>query len=226
MISMNEEGAVGGVLADIRRAVPGAEIVLVDSSSDRTAEIAEAAGARVIKQVPPRGYGPAMSAALRAATHDVVVTMDCDGTYPAEVIPELVRLVDSGYDLVNASRLWSRPAAMPLPNYLANATFAVTTRLLHGLAVTDVHSGMRAYRRSKLDGLVFDPAGPALPVELLIKPAREGWRVAEVGIEYRERIGVTTLRRFSSTLWTFRRIARMLRIGQRVARGRFERVPI
>jgi glycosyltransferase involved in cell wall biosynthesis len=226
MISKNEEGAVGGVIADIRRAVPAAEIVLVDSSTDRTAEIAAAAGARVIKQVPPRGYGPAMEAALRAATHDVVVTMDCDGTYPAEVIPALAGLIDQGYDLVNASRLWERPAAMPLPNYVANATFAVTTRLLHGLAITDVHSGMRAYRRSKLAGLQFDAAGPALPVELLIRPAREGWRIAEVGIEYRERIGVTSLERLRSTLWTFRRIGRMLRVGHRVPPDRFARVPL
>jgi glycosyltransferase involved in cell wall biosynthesis len=226
MISKNEEGAVGAVIADIRRAVPAAEVVLVDSSSDRTAEIAQAAGARVIRQVPPRGYGPAMETALRAATGDVVVTMDCDGTYPAEVIPQLVQLIEDGYDLVNASRLWTRPDAMPLPNYLANKSFAVATRIVHGLPVTDVHSGMRAYRRSRLAATAFDARGPALPVELLIKPAREGWRVAEVGIRYHERIGNSSLDRVRSTLWTFRRILRLAAVGRRVPRDRFRRIAV
>jgi glycosyltransferase involved in cell wall biosynthesis len=226
MISRNEAGAVGGVIADIRRAAPTAEIVLVDSSTDGTAEIAEAAGARVIRQLPPRGYGPAMDAALRAARGDVIVTMDCDGTYPAETIPRLVELVEAGYDLVNASRLWRRPAAMPLPNYLANQTFALATRLVHGLPVTDVHSGMRAYRRAKLHALTIDSQGPALPVELLIKPARAGWRIAEIGIEYRERVGVTSLDRFRSTVWTFRRIFRAMASGRRARSGQVERISV
>jgi glycosyltransferase involved in cell wall biosynthesis len=223
MISRNEEAAVGPVISAIRAAVPRAEVVLVDSSTDRTAEVAEAVGARVIRQLPPRGYGPAMAAALRAAQNDVVVTLDCDGTYPAEAIPELVELVEAGWDLVNASRLWTRPDAMPYANYLANALFAKVTWLLHGLPVTDVHSGMRAYRRAKLGELDFDPNGPALPVELLVLAARQGWRIAEVPIRYLERTGTTTLNRFDSTVWTFRRLLRLLRVGERVPSERFGR---
>ena len=71
MITMNEEGAVGKVIGDIQNVVPGAEIVIVDSSSDRTAEIAQSLGARVIKQFPPRGYGPAMDRALLASEREV-----------------------------------------------------------------------------------------------------------------------------------------------------------
>jgi len=54
-----------------------------------------------------------------------------------------------------------------------------------------------------------DPNGPALPVDLLLKPALMGFRVKEVFIVYLDRIGETTLHRFSSTLWTFRRIFRL-----------------
>jgi hypothetical protein len=100
----------------------------------------------------------------------------------------------------------------------------MTARLLHGLPVTDVHSGMRAYRRSRLDGLTFDAQGPALPVELLLKPARLGWRIAEVGIPYGERVGVTTLDRFNSTLWTYKRIGRLLAVGERARPVNFRRV--
>src|SRR5467141_3337384 len=101
MITLNEGRAVAKVVDDIRRVVPDAEIFLVDSSRDRTAEIATELGCRVFKQFPPRGYGPAMDRAVRDARGDVVVTLDCDDTYPVEAIPRLIALIDEGWDLVN-----------------------------------------------------------------------------------------------------------------------------
>ena len=208
MITMNEEGAVAKVIRDIRGVVPGAEILLVDSSKDRTAEIAEELGCRVIRQFPPQGYGPAMDRAVREASGDVVVTLDCDDTYPVEVIPRLVHLVEEGYDLVNTTRTWRRPKAMPFANYLANRTFALAARILHGLETTDVHSGMRAYRKTMIDAVQWNPRGPALPVDMYVIPFKRGFRVTEIPIDYRERIGETTLHRFSSTVWTFKRLWR------------------
>ena len=208
MITLNEERAVAKVVGDIRRVVPGAEILLVDSSRDRTAEIAESLGCRVIKQFPPKGYGPAMDRAVREGTGDVVVTLDCDDTYPVEMIPQLVSLIEQGADLVNATRIAKRPKAMPFANYLANRVFAWTARLLHGIRTTDVHSGMRAYRKSMIDAVSWDANGPALPVDMLVIPFRRGYKVVEVPIEYRERIGASTLQRFKSTMWTFKRLWR------------------
>ena len=208
MITMNEEGAVAKVIRDIRSVAPDAEILLVDSSKDRTAEIAQELGCPVIKQFPPQGYGPAMDRAVREASGDVVITLDCDDTYPVEVIPRLVHLVEEGYDLVNTTRTWRRPKAMPFANFLANRAFALGARLLHGLKTTDVHSGMRAYRKSMLDFVQWDPKGPALPVDMYVIPFRRGFRVTEIPIDYRERIGTTTLHRFSSTWWTFTRLWR------------------
>jgi glycosyltransferase involved in cell wall biosynthesis len=206
MITLNEERAVAKVVGDIRRVVPDAEIFLVDSSRDRTAEIAQELGCRVFKQFPPMGYGPAMDRAVRDASGDVVVTLDCDDTYPVEMIPQLVKMIEGGFDLVNATRLAKRPKAMPFSNYIANRVFAWTARLLHGIKTTDVHSGMRAYRKSMIDRVAWDPNGPALPVDMLIIPHRRGYRIAEIPIEYRERIGASTLQRFKSTLWTFKRL--------------------
>ncbi|HEX2123282.1 MAG TPA: glycosyltransferase family 2 protein, partial [Thermoanaerobaculia bacterium] len=121
MITMNEEKAVAKVVGDIRRVVPpDTEILVVDSSKDRTAEIAQELGCRVIKQFPPQGYGPAMDRAVREASGDVVITLDCDDTYPVEVIPRLVQLIDEGYDLVNTTRVQKRPKAMPFANFIAN----------------------------------------------------------------------------------------------------------
>jgi glycosyltransferase involved in cell wall biosynthesis len=206
MITMNEEGAVAKVIRDIRSVAPDAEILLVDSSKDRTAEIAQELGCRVIKQFPPQGYGPAMDRAVREASGDVVVTLDCDDTYPVEAIPEMMKLIDQGYDLVNTTRVWKRPKAMPFANFLANRFFALGARVLHGLKTTDVHSGMRAYRKSMIDQVQWTAKGAALPVDMYVIPFRRGFRVIEIPIDYRERIGQTTLHRWSSTVWTFRRL--------------------
>lgn len=106
MISMNEERAVGKVIADIKAAAPQAHILLVDSSKDRTPEIAAAAGAEVLRQFPPKGYGPAMMRALTSAPGQVVVTLDCDDTYPTDRIMQMADYVLSGQaDVVDASRL-------------------------------------------------------------------------------------------------------------------------
>ena len=213
MITLNEEKAVAKVIDEVRAAIGDvdAEILIVDSSSDSTPQIAEAKGARVVRQFPPRGYGRAMVRVLEEARGDVVVTLDCDDTYPADQILPIAAMVSGGnVDLVNASRLERRPAAMPLANYFANWSFAMTAWLLLGAKTTDLHSGMRAYRRAMLETLTFDGSGPALPVELLLKPALAGYRIAEIFIPYRDRIGATTLNRWSSTVWTFRRIFRLL----------------
>jgi glycosyltransferase involved in cell wall biosynthesis len=212
MITMNEEQAVARVIEDIRDALQGREyeIVVVDSSRDATPSIAAGQGARVIRQFPPQGYGCAMGRVLQESHGDVVVTLDCDGTYPASEIPRLADMVLSGQcDLVNASRLEYRPETMPLANYLANWLFAVTGWLLVGVKSTDLHSGMRAYSRRVIQEVEVDPHGPALPVDLLLKPVLRGFRLREVFIPYGERIGETTLQRWSSTVWTFRRILRL-----------------
>ena len=208
MITMNEEGAIAKVVRDIRGVAPDAEILVVDSSKDRTAEIAQELGCRVLKQFPPQGYGPAMDRAVREASGDVVITLDCDDTYPVEVIPELMKLVEQGYDLVNTTRTWKRPQAMPFANFLANRLFALGARVLHGLKTTDVHSGMRAYRKSMLDQVKWEAKGAALPVDMYVIPFKKGFKTTEIPIDYRERIGTTTLHRFSSTLWTFKRLWR------------------
>jgi len=212
MITMNEEKAAARVIADISDALRGRdhEIVIVDSSRDATPSIAAAQGARVIRQFPPKGYGRAMGRVLQECLGDVIVTLDCDGTYPAWEIPRLADMVLSGEcDIVNASRLECRPATMPLANYFANWLFARAGRLLVGVPSTDLHSGMRAYSHRVVHQVDFDPNGPALPVELLLKPALHGFRIREVFIPYGERIGETTLHRWSSTVWTFRRIFRL-----------------
>jgi len=214
MITLNEEKAIAKVVADLQSVAPGAEILVVDSSSDSTADIAENLGCRVIRQLPPQGYGPAMGMALRSAKRDVVITIDCDDTYPVEAIPLLLEKINDGFDLVSASRLRTRPKAMSLQNYLANRVFASLAGLLCAVQTTDVHTGMRAYTRDLLRNFPFDPHGMALPVELLVGPASKGYRFAELFIDYRERIGISTLMPLPGTLWTLRRLWRFRRFAR------------
>ncbi len=207
MITKNEEKAVGTVVRDIKRIIPEAEILIVDSSSDNTAEIARKEGANVIKQFPAQGYGKAMDLALRSASGEVVVTMDCDDTYPVDQIPIMCDLVlKKGYDIVDASRLKNKPKAMPLINYLANWGFALFASMLFFRRFTDLHSGMRAYRKSMIDRMKFDLKGVALPVELLLKPIKMKYKYSSIFIEYKERIGVSKMEPLKGAYWTLKRI--------------------
>lgn len=207
MITKNEEGAVAKVIGDIQSVLKDVEILLVDSSADKTAQIAQSMGARVITQFPPKGYGPAMDLVLKSAKGEVVVTLDCDDTYPVKEIPVLAEyIIRDGYDLVDGSRLKEKPKAMPMVNYLANTGFALLASLLFLKKITDLHSGMRAYRKAMLDSVKYNPNADALPVELLLRPIKDGYKVKNVFIEYHERIGKSTLSPLRSAWWTLKRI--------------------
>ena len=214
LITLNEEKAVKKVVEGIYNTVPNAEIIIVDSSTDKTPDIAKELGCMVIRQFPPRGYGNAMILALTTATKEIIITLDCDDTYPTEKIPELIYWIDHGYDIVNASRLANRkPKNMPYGNFIANRCFAILTKILFRVPTTDILSGMRAYKKAIIHNIQWNPAGAAFPVELLIKPIKKGYKLKEISIDYKERIGEVTMRKFSSTWWTFKRIF-YLKIGR------------
>jgi Glycosyl transferase family 2 len=218
MLSMNEEPSVDKMMDEIRKYAPDAQILLVDSSSDRTPGMARAKGATVIRQLPPRGHGPAMEALMYAAAKqtDALIYLDCDGTYPAHMIPRLRALLEDGADMVNASRTHHYPKSMPVPNFLANRFFAATAHAMHGVPTTDVHSGMRAYRSSMTRAFDFSGEGDALPIDTLVLPARSNYEVVELPIEYLERLGVSKLAKVRGTVWTFIRLAGCVGQGERV----------
>jgi len=210
LISMNECASIHAVLAAIRAVVPNAEIVLVDSSSDDTPLIAQHYGVRVIRQYPPQGYGPAMMRLLNECSREVIITLDCDNTYPAQVIPDMAQLIlDKHFDLVDASRLSQKPQAMPWPNYIANRGFAMIASWLFNYKLMDLHSGMRAYRNSMLKQLKFEQHGAALPVDLLIKPLLCGYSIGIYPIPYQERLGASKMKPRETVWWTIKRIANL-----------------
>ncbi len=192
MGTYNEEAAVGTVLSDIERITDGrAGVVCVDGSTDRTPDIARDHGARVIEQ-EPQGYGIAVREALLAAERPVVVTTDCDDTYPMERLPEFLELVNEGYDVVSGDRLYHGADAMPALNRLGNHAFAALASALLGERLHDTTTGMRAYRRELIEKIEWTE-NTGLSAELLMRPVARGYRVREVPIEYRERAGETKL---------------------------------
>jgi glycosyltransferase involved in cell wall biosynthesis len=213
LISMNELESIHDVLSSIRRVLPKAEIVLVDSSDDETPIIAASYGAKVIRQYPPQGYGPAMMRLLKECNKEVIITLDCDNTYPVEEIPHLAQLIlEGGYDIVDASRLNQKPQAMPWLNYIANRGFAIIASWLFKYRFLDLHSGMRAYRKSMLEQLSFEGQGAALPVELLIKPLLFGYKLGIHPISYQERLGDSKMQPWETVWWTIKRLVRLHQI--------------
>jgi Glycosyl transferase family 2 len=222
MLTLNEKDSVERMIDDIRAVAPDAKLLLIDSSSDETPDLARAKGARVVRQLPPRGHGPAMERLMYEAAleSDALIYIDCDFTYPTKEIARIREELEEGADVVNASRTSRYPEAMPVPNFIANRVFAAAASAVHGLPTTDVHSGMRGYRSSVIRAFNFSGSGDALPLDTLILPARSNYHVIEFPIEYSERVGVSKLAKFRGTLWTFIRIAGAVGKGDRVRRGR------
>lgn len=167
------------------------EVVVVDGGSvDGTPEIAQMAGAKVIHEPRP-GYGQAIRTGFQHSSGDVLVTLDADGTYPAEEIPKLVRLILSeGVDFVTTNRFaLIERGAMSSRNRFGNWALTTATRLLFGIRLSDSQSGMWAFRRDLLTKLRLHantPFSQELKVEAIHR-ARAAWR--EVPIVYRPRMG-------------------------------------
>lgn len=192
MGTYNEATAVGTVIEDIQSETDGrAAVICVDGSDDETPDIARGHGARVIEQ-DPQGYGVAVREAVLAADRPVVVTTDCDDTYPMEALPEFLRLINEGADVVSGDRLSNGPDAMPTLNRLGNHAFALVASALLGHPVRDTTTGMRAYRREVVQSIEWTE-NTGLSAELLMRPIVRGYDVVEVPIEYRERAGESKL---------------------------------
>jgi glycosyltransferase involved in cell wall biosynthesis len=192
MGTYNEQQAIGTVLSDIERVTDGnAEVVCVDGSSDRTPEIAREHGARVIEQ-EPQGYGVAVGRALDEASRPIIVTTDCDDTYPMERLPAFLDRLNAGADVVSGDRLSGGASAMPAFNRLGNHGFAVLASVLLGRRVRDTTTGMRAYRREVIEAIEWTE-NTGLSAELLMRPIARGYDVVETPIPYDDRLGETTL---------------------------------
>jgi len=172
------------------------EIVVVDNNcTDRTAEVAKELGARVVQE-PRTGYGAAYRAGFPAVTGDVTVTLDGDGTYPAEQIPELVdHLEDAQLDFISAARFpLKNPAAMNGSNKVGNQVLTLGMAVIYGKVLSDSLSGMWVFRSSIYPKLNLTSDGMPLSAEIKIEAFRNREiRFGEYHVNYHPRVGEVKL---------------------------------
>ena len=175
------------------------EVVVADNASeDRSAELAERAGARVVSE-PRRGYGSAYLAGLGVARGRYIVMADADLTYDWAEIPRFVKELEDGGDLVIGDRMDNiRPGAMPwLHRYVGNPILTGILNLFFRTGVNDAHCGMRALRREVLPRLDLRTTGMEFASEMVIRAAKEGLDIRQFPIEYHPRGGESKLSSFS-----------------------------
>ncbi|HEX4832805.1 MAG TPA: glycosyltransferase family 2 protein [Trebonia sp.] len=163
-------------------------IVVDNGSTDGSGELAKSLGATVVAEPVP-GFGAAAHAGLLAATSDVVCFCDCDGSLDPGEFSLLTGPVAAGdADLVLGRRRPQPRGAWPAPARLANWELARRVRQRTGLGLRDL-GPMRAAGREALLGLGLADRRFGYPLEMVMKAAAAGWRVAEVDVAYLPRIG-------------------------------------
>ena len=181
---LDEAEALPGVL----EAMPdGYRPIVVDNGSvDGSDRIAARLGALVISE-PRRGFGSACYAGLMAAEDEVICFMDCDGSLDPEDLVPICAALDGGADLVIGSRQ-PEPGAWPIHARIANRALAAELRRRTGLGLSDI-GPMRAMRREALLALGMEDRRSGWPLEMVLRAQDAGWRIEEVRVGYRPRIG-------------------------------------
>jgi hypothetical protein len=194
------------------------EVVVVDNNcTDRTAQVSEALGARVVVESKP-GYGAALKAGFRAATKDIIVAMDGDATYPRNFIPVVLDvMIDENLDFVSCDRTGHK--AQESDSFLrvfGNLALNLVMLVLYGFWLNDSQSGMWVFRRPILGQLNLTSDTMALSEELKIEAfTRKNLRSRELPIYYKARVGESKLNLwhdgFANLLFLFQKRLKMLK---------------
>ena len=186
----NEEKTVRKVVEDYRRVLPQADIYVYDNNStDKTAELAAAAGA-IVRHEYRQGKGNVIRSMFRQIDADCYLMIDGDDTYPAENAPEMVRMIlDGEADMVNGDRLSStyftenkRPfhnAGNRLVRGLINRLFAAEVR--------DIMTGYRAFSRGFVKTFPVLSRGFEIETEMTIHAVDKNFLIREIPVDYRDR---------------------------------------
>jgi glycosyltransferase involved in cell wall biosynthesis len=191
--ALNEAEPIAGVVREVAATKIPVEIIVVDNgSTDRTAERAHDAGARVVSEPAP-GYGRACMAGIRALSPecDIVVFLDGDGSDCPEFMNQLVDPIVAGtHDFVIGSRTRGQrePGSMNFQQILAGRVAGLVLRLLYGVRYTDM-CPFRAIGRDALEKLGMREQTYGWNLEMQMKAARVGLRILEIPVNHRRRAG-------------------------------------
>ncbi|MFC1917193.1 glycosyltransferase family 2 protein [Chloroflexota bacterium] len=183
MPAYNEEKYIGSIVLQAKKQASKV-IVVDDSSTDRTAAIAELAGASVVRHGINKGYGSAIQSIFSAAKKenpDVLVILDADSQHNPDEIPRLVTAISEGADLVIGSR---EMQANTIPGYrrLGQKVLAIMTSIASKEKLSDTESGFRAYSRKAINELKLKETGMAISSEIVSTAAHQGLKIREIPI--------------------------------------------
>ena len=190
----NEEKGIEYILKAMPESVD--EVVVVDNNStDGTASVAQSLGAVVVKE-PIKGYGRAYKRGMSAASGDIIVTMDGDGTYPPHAIDLLLHVMaEEEADFISARRWYSKSGEKKSKlRLLGNFILSFTIRVLFMKYIYDTQSGMWVFKKDLLPRLNLTSDGMAFSEEIKIEVFRDpSIRAIEIPIYYGSRIGESKL---------------------------------
>ena len=184
-------------------------IIIDDGSTDSTSRVAEESGATLYQHEENMGKVRAIMTGISKARGKTIVLIDADYTYPAADIPRLLAEIDKGADLVIGSRFLGRIEKMPYLNRIGNRLFSLAASLASGREITDAQSGFRAFRTDLLDKLEIRAKGLEFETEMTVKAAKRGFKVVEIPINYRHRLGRSKLNPLSDGFRMGRSIAKI-----------------
>jgi glycosyltransferase involved in cell wall biosynthesis len=188
----NEAEGLQRTLPALRQALPGAEVIVVDDgSTDATAEVAAAHGARVLANPYAMGNGAAIKRGARAAGGEVIVFMDADGQHDPALVPQLLARLGDGFDMVVGAR--GRDGQANAGRGLANALYNRLASWMTGHRVLDLTSGFRAVRADRFrEFLHLLPNGFSYPTTSTMAFFRSAYPVAYVPVPVAKRVGTSS----------------------------------
>ena len=203
MPTLNEEEGITECIERIKTAVEElqlpTEIIVSDSSTDRTPDIAREMGATVVRP-DEKGYGYAYRFAFEQTRGDYIVMGDADTTYDFEQIPRLLEaLREKDGDMVMGSRLDGeiKPGAMPaLHQYVGNPALTAFLNAFYDAGVSDSHSGFRIFTREAYERMDLQTDGMEFASEMIMDAGARDLEIVEVPIVYHEREGEANLESF------------------------------
>ena len=193
--ALNEEEGIGPTIFELKKTLKNPRILVVDGkSTDRTVEIAKNMGADIVCQ-DGLGKGDALAKAIKHSdlTVDYVVITDADYTYPAEHVPEMIRILEKNPEvgMVCGNRFsgYLNLKGSNYAFYLGNRFIGLAQNFLNGVWLADPLTGLRVLRAEILRDWKVKSKGFDVEVELNHHVKLEGFGIAEIPIKYRERLG-------------------------------------
>lgn len=209
---LNEADALPALLAEIPSSYRA--IIVDNGSTDGSARIAADLGATVVT-AERRGYGSAVHAGLMAATAPIVVCCDADGSFDMRQLDRVIDPIRRGdADLMLGRRVTVTASAWPVHARIANAVLLWFVRRRMKVELRDL-GPMRAADRERLVQLAVADRRSGYPLELVLRARRAGWRIDEVAVDYRPRVGRSKIT--GTVRGTAQAISDMLRMLRRYA---------